>query len=207
MNGTTGRAPGGNFIVAMNAQAGAEPRRFNTIARPGDPGGSSLNALSASQRDGASVWVPASYDQTLDLAFFGPAQTYDTEPLHIPSDAEGITNDALYTDSTLAMYVTTGKLVGALATAGGVVFAGALDRSLIAYDDMPSKELWRTCLGDVPSDAPISYAVNGRQYLSVVVGNGGAPAHTFPALVPEIRNPLERGAAVFVFEMPDRSLR
>jgi hypothetical protein len=33
---------------------------------------------------------------------------------------------------------------GALATAGGVVFAGALDRSLIAYDDMTGKELWRT---------------------------------------------------------------
>ena len=75
---------------------------------------------------------------------------------------------------------------GTLATAGGVVFAGALDRSLIAYDDMSGKELWRTRLGDVPSNAPISYAVNGRQYLAVVVGNGGAQAATFPALVPEI---------------------
>ena len=96
---------------------------------------------------------------------------------------------------------------GALATAGGVVFAGALDRSLIAYDDMTGKELWRTRLGDVPSNAPISYAVNGRQYLAVVVGNGGAQANTFPALVPEIRNPPDRGAAVFVFELPNRSRR
>ena len=86
-----------------------------------------------------------------------------------------------------------------------MVFAGALDRSLIAYDDMTGKELWRTRLGDVPSNAPITYAVNGRQYLAVVVGNGGAQANTFPALVPEIRNPPDRGAAVFVFELPNRS--
>jgi hypothetical protein len=38
----------------------------------------------------------------------------------------------------------------------------------------------------------------------VVVGNGGAQAATFPALVPEIRNPPDRGAAVLVFELPDR---
>ena len=111
MIGTTGRAPGGNFIVALNAQTGAEAWRFNTIARPGEPGGSSWNGLPVNQRNGASVWVPASYDQTLDLAFFGPAQTYDTGPLRIPSDAEGITNDGLYTDSTLAINVTTGRLV------------------------------------------------------------------------------------------------
>ena len=88
MIGTTGRAPGGNFIVALDAQTGAEAWRFNTIARPGEPGGSSWNGLPVNKRNGASVWVPASYDQTLNLAFFGPAQTYDTGPLRIPSDAE-----------------------------------------------------------------------------------------------------------------------
>src|SRR6185503_12404962 len=76
-----------------------------------EPGGYSWNGLPVNLRNGASVWVPASYDQTLDLAFFGPAQTYDTGPLRIPSDAEGITNDGLYTDSTLAFNVTTGRLV------------------------------------------------------------------------------------------------
>jgi hypothetical protein len=40
-----------------------------------------------------------------------------------------------------------------------------------------------------------------------VVGNGGAQANTFPALVPEIRNRPDRGAAVFVFELPNRSRR
>ena len=65
----------------------------------------------SNKRNGASVWVPASYDQTLNLAFFGPAQTYDTGPLRNPVGREGITNDGLYTDSTLAINVDTGKLV------------------------------------------------------------------------------------------------
>jgi hypothetical protein len=34
-----------------------------------------------------------------------------------------------------------------------------------------------------------------------VTGNGGAQAATFPALVPEIRNPPDRGATLWVFEL------
>jgi hypothetical protein len=44
--------------------------------------------------------------------------------------------------------------------------------------------------------------VNGRQYVALVTGNGGAQANTFPALVPEIRNPPDRGATLWVFELP-----
>ena len=84
---------------------------------------------------------------------------------------------------------------GTLATAGGVVFCGRARSRVRAYDDATGKELWRTRLGDVPSNAPISYTVNGKQYVAIVVGNGGAQAITFPALVPEIRNPPDRGAA------------
>ncbi|MEP7367716.1 MAG: PQQ-binding-like beta-propeller repeat protein, partial [Acidobacteriota bacterium] len=78
---------------------------------------------------------------------------------------------------------------GVLATAGGVVFAGALDRVFAAYDDANGRELWRVRLNDVPNSAPISYQVNGKQYIAVVTGNGGAQTATFPALVPEIQNP------------------
>ena len=84
---------------------------------------------------------------------------------------------------------------GVLATAGGVVFAGSLDRVFAAYDDATGRELWRARLDDVPNSAPITYSVNGRQYVAMVVGNGGAQAATFPALVPEIKNPPDRGAA------------
>ena len=91
---------------------------------------------------------------------------------------------------------------GVLATAGGVVFAGSLDRVFTAYDSRNGRTLWQTRLNDVPNTAPISYAVNGKQYIAITVGNGGPQAATFTHLVPEILNPPEPGAALWVFELP-----
>ena len=96
------------------------------------------------------------------------------------------------------------QMTGALATAGGVVFAGALDRYLTAYDADTGKVLWKIRLNDVPSSCPITYSVNGKQYLAVVIGEGGAQSVTFPVLVPEIQHPPDRGATVWVFELPDK---
>ena len=89
-----------------------------------------------------------------------------------------------------------------LATAGGVVFAGALDRVLTAYDDATGKALWHAKLNDVPSSAPISYAVNGKQYVAMTVGYGSAHALTFPMLTPEIDLPVVRSATIWVFALP-----
>ncbi len=382
MIGTAGQAPGGNYIVAFDAETGKEAWRFASIARPGEPGGNSWNGLPLEKRNGASVWTAGSYDPALNLAFFGPAQTYDTGPLVHPSSQPGVTNDALYTDTTLAINPDTGKLVwhfqhtpndqwdldwaferqlirlpvngsertlvvtagkeafydaldaetgkyafsmdlgvqnvilaadektgakkinpkvmpgqgetltvcphaggakswlpasynpasnalyvplvescmdlipvqpggrggltsglrftirprldtdgnygrleaidvetrrplwidrqrapitsGALDTAGGVVFNGSLDRMIKAYDDASGRVLWQARLNDVPSSAPMTYSVNGKQYVAVVVGNGGAQAATWPVLVPEIQNPPGGGAAIWVFELPAR---
>lgn len=90
-----------------------------------------------------------------------------------------------------------------LATAGGVLFAGALDRNLTAYDAATGKALWHVRLNDVPSSCPITYSVAGKQYVAVVVGSGGPQTATFPILVPEIQNPPAHGAAVWVFALPD----
>jgi alcohol dehydrogenase (cytochrome c) len=93
---------------------------------------------------------------------------------------------------------------GVLATAGGLVFAGALDRWFTAYDDATGDTLWRARLSDVPSAAPISYAVNGRQYVAMVVGYGSAQSITFPMLTPEIDLPITRSSAIWVFALPER---
>src|SRR5579871_6674535 len=90
---------------------------------------------------------------------------------------------------------------GALDTAGGVIFNGSIDRYFRAYDDQTGKLLWETRLSDVPSHSPISYTVNGKQYIAIGVGNGGAQATGFTALVPEIQN-LDRAPAVWVFQLP-----
>jgi hypothetical protein len=56
----------------------------------------------------------------------------------------------------------------------------------------------------VPNTGAISYMVNRKQYVAVTVGNGGPQAGTFPHLVPEILNPPDPGAALWVFELPDK---
>jgi alcohol dehydrogenase (cytochrome c) len=91
---------------------------------------------------------------------------------------------------------------GVLDTAGGVVFAGALDRWFSAYDDASGKLLWKQRLSDVPSSAPISFAVHGKQYIAMVVGYGGGQAMTFANLVPEISPPAARSSSIWVFELP-----
>jgi alcohol dehydrogenase (cytochrome c) len=91
---------------------------------------------------------------------------------------------------------------GALATAGGVVFAGGLDRWFRAFDTADGTELWSSRLSDVPSSAPISYEVNGKQYVAMVVGYGGAQTATFPGLVPDIKLTPAASSSVFVFELP-----
>jgi alcohol dehydrogenase (cytochrome c) len=89
-----------------------------------------------------------------------------------------------------------------LATAGGVVFAGALDRGFTAYSDSDGKLLWKIRLNDVPNSAPITYMVNGKQYVAVVVGYGGVQPSAFAGLIPEISLPVARSSAIWVFELP-----
>jgi alcohol dehydrogenase (cytochrome c) len=383
MLGTTGTGvgavPGGPQILGLDAETGAIAWRVHTIAQPGEPGGDSWNGVPVNQRSGASVWTPGSYDARLGLAYFGTGNTYDTAPLLTPNAQPGVTNDALYTNSTLAIDPDTGKIAwhfqhhpndqwdldwaferqiirlpvggelktvaltsgklgiyealdaqtgkylfsydvglqnlitaidpktgaktvdmslvpgtgvkmvcphaagaknwlpasynpstktvivpmteacmdlfpvpgggrgglstgvnlgvrprpdsdgnfgrlqainletkktvwmtrqrapqttGVLATAGGLVFAGSLDRYLRAYDDSNGKVLWESRLSDATSGAPIAYAVNGKQYIAIVSGQGGFHYGSYAPLVPEIRNPTDRGSSVWVFELP-----
>jgi alcohol dehydrogenase (cytochrome c) len=380
MQGVNGQAPGGAYIVGLDSETGREAWRFYTIARPGEPGGDTWNGLPLDQRSGGSVWTAGSYDAERGVALFGPAPTYDTGPLRDPGPQRGVTNEALYTNATIALNPDDGKLVwhfqhvpndqwdfdwaferqlvtlpvngrdrrvlvtagkeavydaldldggrylfsidlglqnvitaidartgakridpslipsrerpitvcphaggakswipaalnpqtkilyvpvvescmelipapqdergslstgvrwtirprldsdgrfgriqainlatkdtvwterqrapqtsGVLATAGGLVFAGALDRWFTAYDDATGKTLWRARLSDVPSAAPISYAVDGKQYVAMVVGYGTAHAITFPMLTPEIDLPVARSSTIWVFSLP-----
>jgi len=108
---TASGAPGGGFIVGLDIATGREAWRFHTIARPEEPGGNSWNGLALARRSGGSVWQQGTYDPELNLVYYGIGQTYDTGPLMKPSGAPGTTQDALYTDSTVALDPATGKLV------------------------------------------------------------------------------------------------
>jgi alcohol dehydrogenase (cytochrome c) len=108
---TASFSPAGGFIVALDINSGKELWRFNTIARPGEPGGNTWNGLPLEQRSGGSVWHQGTYDAALNLIYYGVAPTYDTAPLLNPSNTAGITADALYTNCTIALNPDTGKLV------------------------------------------------------------------------------------------------
>ena len=102
---------GGAFIVGLDAKSGAEKWRFNTIARPGQPGGDSWNGAPVNERYGSGVWSIGSYDPDLNLVYFGTGNTYDVGTLLAQRGGKGVSsNDALYTDSTVALDADTGKL-------------------------------------------------------------------------------------------------
>jgi quinohemoprotein ethanol dehydrogenase len=65
---------------------------------------------------------------------------------------------------------------GTLTTAGNLVFQGRVDGSLRAYAADTGRELWRHDLGLGISAPPVTYAVNGRQYVAILVGWGGVMA-------------------------------
>jgi len=102
---------GGDYIVGLDAQSGKELWRFNTIARPGQPGGDSWNGAPVNERFGSGVWSIGSYDPDLNLVYFGTGNTYDVGTLLTARAQKSLANnDALYTDSTVALDADTGKL-------------------------------------------------------------------------------------------------
>jgi alcohol dehydrogenase (cytochrome c) len=88
---------------------------------------------------------------------------------------------------------------GTLTTAGGLVFYGNLHGIFKALDAKTGAELWKAQLGSGIGAAPISYAVDGRQYIAVVVGRTAS----IPAFLGEIGNKMvaatPEGGALFVF--------
>jgi alcohol dehydrogenase (cytochrome c) len=66
--------------------------------------------------------------------------------------------------------MVSGPTSGLLATAGGLVFTGDAEGYLIAFDARTGKVLWRFQTGAAISGPPISYALDGRQYIAVAAG-------------------------------------
>lgn len=62
---------------------------------------------------------------------------------------------------------------GTLATAGNLVFQGTADGRLVAYDATNGAKLWEAATGTGVVAAPITYDIDGRQYVSIAVGWGG----------------------------------
>ena len=77
-------------------------------------------------------------------------------------------------DSAARRALGSPNLGGAIATAGGLAFVGAtLDRQLRAFDLETGRELWRGALPAGGKATPMTYAVDGRQYVAIAAGGDG----------------------------------
>ena len=89
----------------------------------------------------------------------------------------------------------------ALATAGGLVFGGTSDRQFFALDNQTGKLLWQMRLNGDISGSPVTFEVNGKQYIAV--GAGGRIAQTV-TLSPLVHVDVPAGNGVmWVFALPD----
>jgi alcohol dehydrogenase (cytochrome c) len=379
MQGMANQAAGGGLIVGLDAETGKKLWEFETVAKPGQPGGDTWNGVPGDQRKGGSQWTSGTYDAKTGVALWGVANSYDTGPLRDLKPGEN--NDALFTNSTLAFQPRTGKLVwyfqhmkndqydldwvfdrviatididgkprrviltsgkeglfdaldadtgkyiktvdmgiqdfitsidpvtgdkhpdpaklpgkdkgtvficphggggrnwsptsfnpntrllfvngrdvcmdlvptvsgpgllstgvnaqyspppngdgnygvlesidmatgkiqwitrrrqtwdmGILTTAGGLLFTGGMDRQFLAYDQETGKELWRTGVTGVPNASPVTYSVDGKQYIAIVTGAGNPLSSGIADVIPETQMPSVNSSSVYVFALPD----
>ncbi len=92
-------------------------------------------------------------------------------------------------------------LTAALTTAGGLVFIGDYDRYVHAYDVETGEELWRTRLATSAQGFPVSFAIDGEQYIAIPSGReGGSPWRIGSFLAPELQSPNNHNA-LYVFKL------
>jgi glucose dehydrogenase len=139
--------------------------------------------------NGGSEWSPAAFSpQTGYLYVLGMHQPMlykvKTEPFQPPAIWLGGafvgTGEPQY-GLFSAVDLKTGKIAwqkrvkdpmigGAVATAGGVVFTGTKDRQFLALDAKSGRQLWRYQATGGVNGPPISYAIDGRQFVAVPAG-------------------------------------
>jgi len=86
---------------------------------------------------------------------------------------------------------------GTLATAGGLVFVALMDGTVAAYDDTMLDELWKVNVGSGFAAPPMTFEIDGRQYVAIASGPSG-PARAKLMNTPELKD--QRHATVlYVF--------
>src|SRR5690606_15278753 len=193
-----------NIITAIDPVTGAktiDPQRLPDPERP---------TVYCPSPSGARAWPPTSYSpQTglliLPLTEWCTRMSNEGSPLlsapgarlsnaeHPDAVADGkmgrlqamdISGRKLAWQADLVAPIST----SALATAGGVVFAGDLDPALKAFDDRDGKLLWSAPLDANPSSSVITYSVGPTQYVAVVTGMGNYHIGAMAGRYREFRN-------------------
>ena len=104
------------------------------------------------------------------------------------------------TGETVWLHEQRAATMSLVATGGGLVFGGDVNGRFKAWDQETGEVLWEINLGSAVTSFPISYAVDGRQYVAVGTGTAST-ASLFGRLTPEIRP--SAGNNLFVFSLPE----
>jgi alcohol dehydrogenase (cytochrome c) len=89
---------------------------------------------------------------------------------------------------------------GALATAGGIVVTALIEGTVMALDDETLEELWSFNVGTGINAPPMTYAVDGKQYIAVATGLTRNSMGRL-ATTPEKRNLGKSATMIFVFSL------
>ena len=103
------------------------------------------------------------------------------------------------TGETAWQYDQRAMTMSLVATGGGLVFGGDANGRFRAFDHETGEILWEINLGSPVTGFPITYAVDGRQYVAVSTGVAGTSGG-LAVLTPELRPSL--GNNLFVFALP-----
>ena len=170
---------------------------------PGVPGGSNFWSAAYSEKTGL-IYIPElegctniTRDQTRHVRgkFDGGDFGYDGRlssgiVVVDPASGEVVRRKAM-------PYANTS---GALATAGGIIVTALLDGTVIALDDQTLEELWSFNVGTGINAPPMTYAVDGRQYIAIATGLTRNSMGRL-ATTPEKRNLGKSATMIFVFAL------
>jgi alcohol dehydrogenase (cytochrome c) len=172
---------------------------------------------------GGKNWEPGAYNPELNLLYIPSIEGCNTvetveqkdfvdqggpiKPRERFAGGAGKPTERLY-GSIKALDPTTGETKvrlkleypnysGALATAGNLVFLGHYDGSFSAYDAKSLQELWSFNMGTGINAPAVTYAVNGKQYVAVLVGSR-QPLNVWQH-APELKN-TATASMLYVFE-------
>ena len=94
-------------------------------------------------------------------------------------------------------------LSAVLSTAGGVAFVGDFDRGFKAVDVKTGKIIWQTRLGNTVQGYPVSFSLDGKQYIAVASGLGGGSPQQKPTMLLNEVHRASTGHQLYVFGLPD----
>ncbi|MGC1367609.1 MAG: PQQ-binding-like beta-propeller repeat protein, partial [Candidatus Acidiferrum sp.] len=134
--------------------------------------------------DGATNWMAPSFDPQTGLFYVNARRLFSIFYETVTGKAEGWggRDRGLWANSTLrALDYRTGKVVwnheigdgesiaGILTTAGHLLFSADNSGNLLALDPSSGKTLWHLNIGGALDASPMTYLLDGRQYLLIPV--------------------------------------